>query len=77
MTADDANQGSAHQGELLRQLRAMEEELTVLRRRVAQSPSRVTGLEDRVGQLQAALESTSVQNERLVRTLKDAREQIV
>ena len=34
-------------------------------------------LEQRVDQLQQALESTAVQNERLARTLKDAREQIV
>ncbi len=72
MTADDAREAR-----LAHQLRMLEDELGVLRRRLSQSPSRLHGPEDRVGQLQAALESTSAQNERLVRTLKDAREQIV
>ncbi|MEO7745103.1 MAG: proteasome ATPase, partial [Actinomycetota bacterium] len=54
-----------------------EGEVAVLRRRLADSPTRLHGLEQRVEQLQQALESTSVQNDRLVRTLKDARDQIV
>ena len=73
-TADDARGPDA---ELVRQLRMAESEVAVMRRRLADSPTRLHGLEQRVEQLQQALESTSVQNERLVRTLKDARDQIV
>ncbi len=73
-TADDTRGPDA---ELVRQLRMAEGEVAVLRRRLADSPTRLHGLEQRVEQLQQALESTSVQNDRLVRTLKDARDQIV
>ncbi|MBC7640466.1 MAG: proteasome ATPase [Rhodoferax sp.] len=73
-TADDARGPDA---ELVRQLRMAESEVAVMRRRLADSPTRLHGLEQRVEQLQQALESTSVQNDRLVRTLKDARDQIV
>ena len=73
-TADDAR---APDAELVRQLRMAEGEVAVLRRRLADSPTRLHGLEQRVEQLQQALESTSGQNDRLVRTLKDARDQIV
>ncbi len=73
-TADDARGPDA---ELVRQLRMAESEVAVLRRRLADSPTRLHGLEQRVEQLQQSLESTTVQNDRLVRTLKDARDQIV
>jgi len=73
-TADDARGPDA---ELVRQLRMAESEVAVMRRRLADSPTRLHGLEQRVEQLQQALESTSGQNDRLVRTLKDARDQIV
>jgi len=81
MTTDDARQGDREVAQLARQLRLMEDEVGALRRRLARSPAqssdRVADLEQRVEQLQATLESTSVHNERLVRTLKDARDQIV
>ena len=70
---EDARQHAA----LARQLRAMEDEVGALRQRLAESPGRVRGLEQRIDTLQQSLEATSVQNERLVRTLKDAREQII
>ncbi len=75
MTADDARQREVV--DLGRQLRLMEDEVAALRRRLADSPSHARELERRVEQLQATLESTSTQNERLVSTLKAAREQIV
>ncbi|GAB3590985.1 proteasome ATPase [Angustibacter peucedani] len=71
---DPAGRSSA---DLLRQVRALEDEVAVLRRRVATSPDRVHALEARLSQLQTTLETTASQNERLVRTLKEAREQIV
>ncbi len=73
---DDVS-GGRSAADLQRQVRALEDELSVLRRRVAASPDRVHALESRLSALQSSLESTAAQNERLVRTLKEAREQIV
>src|SRR3954451_17173047 len=73
----DNDSGGRSPAEQQRQLRALEDEVAVLRRRVATSPDRVHALEARLAQLQTSLESSSAQNERLVRTLKEAREQII
>src|SRR3954470_11644774 len=73
----DNDSGGRSPADLLRQVHALEDEIAVLRRRVATSPDRVHALEARLSQLQTSLETTSSQNERLVRTLKEAREQIV
>ncbi|HET8598743.1 MAG TPA: proteasome ATPase [Segeticoccus sp.] len=53
------------------------QEVAALRRRLAESPTRSRELENRLLQLQSSLSTLSAQNERLVRTLKEAREQIV
>ena len=63
--------------EALRQQSLLSEEVAGLRRRLADSPTRSRDLENRVMQLQTALSTLSSQNERLVRTLREAREQIV
>src|SRR4051812_48599622 len=76
MNAYDAH-GPRDAAELARQLRLVEDELALLRRRLADSPDRTRALEIRVSQLQTTLEATSTQNDRLVRTLREAREQIV
>jgi len=60
-----------------RQRLRLAEEVASLRRRLADSPTRGHDLENRVLQLQTSLATLSSQNERLVRTLKEAREQIV
>ena len=60
-----------------RQHELLSEEVAALRRRLADSPTRSRDLENRVLQLQSSLATMSSQNERLVRTLKEAREQIV
>src|SRR4051812_37968912 len=73
----DNDSGGRSPAEQQRQLRALEDEVAVLRRRVATSPDRVHALEARLAQLQTTLESSSAQNERVVRTLKEAREQII
>src|SRR4029078_7034950 len=75
MTEHDS--GGRSPADLQRQVRALEDEIAVLRRRVATSPDRVHALEARLTQLQSSLENTTAQNERLVRTLKEARDQIV
>jgi len=63
--------------ELTRQRDLLSQEVSELRDRVRESPSRSRDLENRVLQLQTSLNTLSNQNERLVRTLKEAREQII
>ncbi|GLW64949.1 proteasome-associated ATPase [Actinomadura rubrobrunea] len=55
----------------------LEEEISVLRRKLAESPRQVRVLEERLHEAQANLAAVTGQNERLVATLKEAREQIV
>jgi proteasome-associated ATPase len=71
--ADDTGETA----EALRQAGRLAEEVAALRGRLADSPTRSRDLEHRVIQLQSSLSTVSAQNERLVRTLTDAREQIV
>ncbi|HET7477292.1 MAG TPA: proteasome ATPase [Dermatophilaceae bacterium] len=63
--------------EAARQQAMLAEEVAALRSRLAESPQRARDLENRILQLQSSLSTMSSQNERLVRTLKEAREQIV
>ncbi len=63
--------------DLRHQVTVLQEEVAVLRRRLADGPRHVRGVEDRAAELQARLAAVSGQNERLVATLKDARDQIV
>jgi proteasome-associated ATPase len=74
--SDDAR-GYSRTAELAHQITVLEEEVAVLRRRLAESPRHVRMLEERLADLQAQLASSVTQNERLVSTLRDAREQIV
>src|SRR5579885_3575685 len=68
---------SADRSEERRQAELLAEEVAALRQRLADAPVRSRELETRVLQLQSNLATISSQNERLVRTLKEAREQIV
>ncbi len=63
--------------ELEAQVESLEEELSALRRKLSESPRSVRALEERLADAQAALAGVSSQNERLVTTLKEAREQII
>ena len=56
---------------------ALAAEVSALGARRPEHPTRVGDLERRVLQLQTSVTTLSAQNDRLVRTLKDAREQIV
>jgi proteasome-associated ATPase len=77
---DDSNSRS-RQGrdadDLTRQVAFLEQEVSVLRRKLADSPRQVRALEDRLMELQQQLSQTSAQNDRLVTTLREARDQIV
>ncbi|WP_026313895.1 proteasome ATPase [Actinomadura flavalba] len=78
---DDAGARSAQNDKEVKDLRTqmsfLEEEISVLRRRLAESPRQVRVLEERLHEAQANLAAVTGQNERLVSTLKEAREQIV
>ncbi len=63
--------------ELTAQVSYLEKELSVVRRKLADSPRHVRLLEDRLREAQANLAAANSQNERLVATLKEARDQIV
>jgi proteasome-associated ATPase len=66
-----------HSEELADQVAYLESEIASLRRRMTVAPRGGTGIEDRLAQVQAELASAVSRNERLVATLKEAREQIV
>jgi proteasome-associated ATPase len=63
--------------DLATQLAFLEEEVGTLRRRLAEAPRQIRGLEERLSEAQASLAGVGGQNERLVATLKEARDQIV
>ncbi|RAY13978.1 proteasome ATPase [Actinomadura craniellae] len=63
--------------DLQTQVSFLEEEISVLRRKLAESPRQVRVLEERLHEAQANLAAVTGQNERLVTTLKEAREQII
>src|SRR5581483_11986333 len=63
--------------DLTNQISFLEEEVSTLRRRIAESPRQVRSLEERLSEAQASLAGVSNQNERLASTLKEARDQIV
>jgi proteasome-associated ATPase len=63
--------------ELRTQIKFLEEEAALLRRRLEESPTRVRALEERVIELKSQLSSALAQNTKLADTLREAREQIV
>jgi len=63
--------------ELRTQIRFLEEEAVLLRRRLEDSPSRVRALEERLLETKGQLTAAMAQNAKLADTLREAREQIV
>ncbi len=63
--------------ELTAQVGYLEQEISVLRRKLADSPRQVRALEASLAEAQASLAGVGSQNDRLVGTLRDARDQIV
>ncbi|GGO82839.1 proteasome ATPase [Wenjunlia tyrosinilytica] len=59
------------------QIAFLEQEIAVLRRKLADSPRHTRILEERIVELQTNLAGVSAQNERLASTLREARDQIV
>src|SRR5271155_353161 len=77
---DESGRGSRHEDEvksLTAQISFLDEEIAVLRRRLADSPRQARLLEERLRETEASLSGITTQNERLASTLREAREQIV
>jgi proteasome-associated ATPase len=76
----EGGRASRHDDEvssLTAQISFLDEEIAVLRRRLADSPRQVRLLEERLRETEASLTSVTAQNERLASTLREARDQIV
>src|ERR1700683_3110774 len=79
-TRDDGGRVSRHDDEvksLTAQISFLDEEIAVLRRRLADSPRQVRLLEDRLRETEGSLSGVTSQNERMAATLREARDQIV
>jgi proteasome-associated ATPase len=78
-SGDDARDGAKAKelAELTAQVGYLEQEISVLRRKLADSPRQVRALEASLAEAQASLAGIGSQNDRLVGTLRDARDQIV
>jgi len=77
---DDSARAGRHDDEvkvLSTQISFLEEEIAVLRRRLADSPMQSRLLEERLRETEASLASVTGQNERLAGTLREARDQII
>ena len=72
VSADDARDAA----DLLAQVTTLEEEISVLRRRLQDAPKRVRTLEERLLETKGQLAQAVSQNERLSATLREAREHI-
>jgi proteasome-associated ATPase len=78
-TRDESGR-SRHEDEvksLTAQISFLDEEIAVLRRRLADSPRQVRLLEDRLRETEGNLTGVTAQNERLAATLREARDQII
>jgi proteasome-associated ATPase len=79
-TRDESGRAGRHDDEvrsLTAQISFLDEEIAVLRRRLADSPRQVRLLEDRLREAESSLNGVTTQNERLAATLREARDQIV
>jgi proteasome-associated ATPase len=80
VAAKDEGRASRHEDEvssLTAQISFLDEEIAVLRRRLADSPRQVRLLEERLRETEASLSSVTAQNERMASTLREARDQII
>jgi proteasome-associated ATPase len=79
-TRDESGRASRHEDEvrsLTAQISFLDEEIAVLRRRLADSPRQVRLLEERLRETEGNLGGVTSQNERMAATLREARDQIV
>jgi proteasome-associated ATPase len=73
---NDLDDSGSQSGDELEQLRALEEEVLTLRRRLQDAPKRVRTLEERLLETKGQLAQAVNQNEKLTYTLREAREHI-
>ncbi|MGI5130439.1 proteasome ATPase [Pseudonocardia sp. CA-107938] len=71
------NPGELSPAEAAAQIRFLEEEVALLRRKLAESPRHVRVLEQRLAESASRLAQLSARNEKLTETLKEARGQLV
>jgi proteasome-associated ATPase len=79
-THDEGSRTARHDDQvqgLTTQVSFLEEEVAVLRRRLADSPRHARLLEERLRETEASLTTVTGQNQRLADTLREARDQIV
>src|SRR5579859_719485 len=80
-TRDESGRSAGRHDDQVKSLTAqisfLDEEIAVLRRRLADSPRQVRLLEDRLRETEGSLTGVTAQNERLAATLREARDQIV
>src|SRR6202045_3915340 len=80
-TRDDSGRGASRHDDEVKSLSAqisfLDEEIAVLRRRLADSPRQARLLEERLRETESSLTGVTSQNERLAATLREARDQIV
>ncbi|MBV9096253.1 MAG: proteasome ATPase [Streptosporangiaceae bacterium] len=77
---EEGARASRHEDEvrsLTAQIAFLDEEIAVLRRRLADSPRQARMLEERLREAESSLSGVTAQNERLAMTLREARDQIV
>ena len=72
-----AGRGEPGSQDALSQVAFLEQEVALLRRRLAETPRGNRALEDRISELQVTVSGLTAKNERLVATLRDARDQIL
>jgi proteasome-associated ATPase len=75
-TSAEATIGQDQQPDVAAQLHYLQREVGELRRRLAEAPAATRVLETRLTETQRSLAAVTSQNERLVQTLREAREQI-
>ena len=72
-----SDRGDESSRDLRRRTAFLEQELELLRAKVAESPRHIRALEDRLAEAQARAASLGERNERLAETLREARDQMV
>ncbi|MDX6206244.1 MAG: proteasome-associated ATPase [Frankiales bacterium] len=77
MSKDASNEGNQELHDLTTQVSFLEEEVNLLRRKLADSPRALRAVEERLAEAQASLSQVTGQNDRLASTLRDARDQIL
>ena len=86
MTTDDDPRGRSDQGrdrgergsaDMAAQVRFLEDEVALLRRKLTESPRHARILEQRLGEAQQRVSQLTERNDKLTETLKEARAQLV